>query len=512
MRYAVPLPLILLISLVLPAFAQQEAKATVQLAESYLSPYAGEDATGDHVVALWQFDGDEAAKDLSGHGHDLRLQGAQFSPDGKFGGALETFPGWPVEDAPHRASAKVHPDLTPRGAFTVEMWIRPKPDMKGYPESFLLDNRYVDKTGMQLVLSAESGALRNLRMELGFGADTEVFASDRAPFEVDVWTHVAFTYDGAGTGSFFINGSLAGTRTAPGRKDVAPGVKDLMIGDRVGSYYHGFPGFIDQVRICKGALEFRPAAFLVPVQRKVFVRMEPEATISLDITNKLRTTVSGARAVFQITGMPPQTVELPDLGPGETHRAACRLDTTLRPDDYSLVATIQVPSDPPFTATERFLLTIVPRKLPNTMPVLMWGAGLKEIDRLKTSASPTPSAWARTTGHLGSESRRRDPSSEKGRGRPDRGHGQCPAQRDLLHRQPVSWPLGAGTRRVRAGETRRPAHRQGARRLRQRPGDPRVLLQRGRVGGTDLRRPPRPGIRADPHGSARRDSGLFPRA
>lgn len=383
MRYAVPLPLILLISLVLPAFAQQEAKATVQLAESYLSPYAGEDATGDHVVALWQFDGDEAAQDLSGHGHDLRLQGAQFSPDGKFGGALETFPGWPVEDAPHRASAKVHPDLTPRGAFTVEMWIRPKPDMKGYPESFLLDNRYVDKTGMQLVLSAESGALRNLRMELGFGADTEVFASDRAPFEVDVWTHVAFTYDGAGTGSFFINGSLAGTRTAPGRKDVAPGVKDLMIGDRVGSYYHGFPGFIDQVRICKGALEFRPAAFSVPVQRKVFVRMEPEATISLDITNKLRTTVSGARAVFQITGMPPQTVELPDLGPGETHRAACRLDTTLRPDDYSLVATIQVPSDPPFTATERFLLTIVPRKLPNTMPVLMWGAGLKEIDRLK---------------------------------------------------------------------------------------------------------------------------------
>ena len=170
----------------------------------------------------------------------------QFSPDGKFGGALETFPGWPVEDAPHRASAKAHPDLTPRGAFTVEMWIRPKPDMKGYPESFLLDNRYVDKTGMQLVLSAESGAMRNLRMELGFGADTEVFASDHAPVEVDVWTHVAFTYDGAGTGSLFINGSLAGTRTAPGRKDVAPGVKDLMIGDRVGSYYHGFPGFIDQ--------------------------------------------------------------------------------------------------------------------------------------------------------------------------------------------------------------------------------------------------------------------------
>ena len=40
----------------------------------------------------------------------------------------------------------------PSTAFTVEMWIKPKPEIEGYPDSFLLDNRYVDESGMQLIL------------------------------------------------------------------------------------------------------------------------------------------------------------------------------------------------------------------------------------------------------------------------------------------------------------------------------------------------------------------------
>jgi hypothetical protein len=36
--------------------AQEVEEAVVQLAEPFDSPYTGDDASGDHVIALWQFD------------------------------------------------------------------------------------------------------------------------------------------------------------------------------------------------------------------------------------------------------------------------------------------------------------------------------------------------------------------------------------------------------------------------------------------------------------------------
>ena len=106
----------------------QEARE-VQLAEPFDQQYAGDDATGEHVIALWQFDGDEPHLDVSGRGHDLQLRGAEFVPEGKFGGALESFRGWPEEDVPHQAIARSDPRLTPKGAFTIEMWICPRPEL-----------------------------------------------------------------------------------------------------------------------------------------------------------------------------------------------------------------------------------------------------------------------------------------------------------------------------------------------------------------------------------------------
>ena len=366
------------------AIAQEAEEGTVQLAEPFRSVYAGDDATGDHVIALWQFDGDAPEKDVSGHGHDLTLQGGEFVPEGRFDGALECFCGWPVEDKPHRAFAKSSPDLTPSGAFTVEMWIKPKPELEGYPDSFLLDNRYVDKSGFQLILGgAGGGEARKLRMMLGFGKDTETYSSDPFAYEVGVWHHIAFTYDAAGTGRFFVDGAAMGTTTQTGRARIATGKKNLIIGDRVGSYYHGFPGYIDQVRICNGALEFRPAGFDVVSLRKAFVRMEEAPVIKFAVTNKLRTKITGAKAYFMLGGMTVQEVVIPELEPGGQHVIDYKLDSSLRPDTYSLRATIEIPGEEPYRSTEEFEVTIVPRPLPHRMPVVMWGAGLGEVDRLK---------------------------------------------------------------------------------------------------------------------------------
>lgn len=359
------------------------AQAPVRLAEPFENAYTGEDATGDHVIALWQFEPGAETADSSGNGHELRLKGAQFVATGRFGGGLESFRGWPDVDQPHQAIAANRPELSPKGAFTIELWICPKPDLEGYPEAFVLDKKYVDQTDYQLTLSAAGphGSRRWL-MRLGFGAETVTWQSDDLRYEPGVWHHVAFVYDGAGTGSFYIDGRAMGSTTQPGYGSIAPGTKDLHIGDRVGSYYHGFPGYIDEVRICKGALQFLPARFRLVSRRRAFVRMEQGASLSFELTNHRREELSGARASFALGSLPALTVDLPTLPSGARHPVELPLDTTVRPDEYPLRATIELPGDPPYRSTETFAVTIVPRPLPHRMPVVMWGSSLDELDRL----------------------------------------------------------------------------------------------------------------------------------
>jgi hypothetical protein len=358
------------------------ADDAVQLAEAWNSPYVGTDATGNHVVGLWCFDAGGELADSSGHGHDLTLNGARITEDGRFGGCLESWRGWPDEDTPHQARTRAAPELTPKGPFTVEMWIKPKPEIAGYPDSFLLDSRYVDESGMQLILSGDSGAGRRLRMLLGTGDEHPEWTSNQYAFEPDVWHHIAFTYDGRGSGRFYVNGTDQGGDDQPEYGAVAPGTKPLTIGDRVGSLYHGFPGYIDQVRICQGVLEFRAATFAPVSPRRVFVRMEQQATVSFALINQQREAMTGAKATFSLGGIPLAPVSVPDLAPGERHMIELELDTRLRPDVYRLAATVEIDSERPYRSTQNFDITIVPRPLPHKMPVVMWGNALGQMDWL----------------------------------------------------------------------------------------------------------------------------------
>jgi hypothetical protein len=99
---------------------------SAEQAEPWESAYVGEDTTGEHVIGYWNGDGEgETVADLSGNGHDGVLEGAVRRPDGRFGGCLESFAGWPVEDVCLRIRIKDAERLSPRGAFTVEMWVWP---------------------------------------------------------------------------------------------------------------------------------------------------------------------------------------------------------------------------------------------------------------------------------------------------------------------------------------------------------------------------------------------------
>jgi len=368
-----------------PALAQPPA---VKFSETWQAEYAGEAATGTQVIGLWQFNAGNELTDASGHGHALNLVGAQIRSEGRFGGALETFCGWPVEDKPHRAVIENHPDLSPKGPFTIELWMCPKPELNvDYPEAFLIDKKYVAHTDYQLILTgADQDNRRYLQASLGFGDSSETWHSLPAKFEPGQWYHVAFCYDGQGTASFLVNGVPWGSNKVSGRWAIVPGDHFVSLGDRIGSYHHGFPGLIDQVRISSGVLEFRKAKFERISDRGCFVRMEPNANVRCAVTNLQPVPLTAATVRIGLRGFDVQETTLSDLGPGESTVIEHPFDTRLRPGDYTLQAKLTTVEPEPYTTGDSFSLRLVARRPPHQFPVLMWGiegSVPQEIERLK---------------------------------------------------------------------------------------------------------------------------------
>jgi len=326
----------------LNASAQQTGP---RLCEPWQSEYAGVEATSAYVIGLWQFNAGAETADASPNGHKLQLQGATISPNGRFGSCLESYRGWPDKDEHHAAIAPNDPALWPPGAFTLELWIKPKPDLEGYPDAFLLDKKYVAHDDYQMILGAASAqGLRRVRVNLGFGRDSATYTSNEAKFEPTAWYHLAFVYDGAGKGSFYLNGVAFGGAEIPGRKSISPGKHPLSIGDRIGSYYHGFPGFIDQVRLSQDALEFRRAGFQFVSDRTSFVRMEQPATLRFAVTNLQRSDLTGGLAHVSVEGGEKQ-FPLAAIASGATQMIDYPLDTRLRPGEYQVKARIELVGD-----------------------------------------------------------------------------------------------------------------------------------------------------------------------
>ncbi len=361
------------------------AEPEVRLCEPWQAAYSGGDANGEQVIALWNFDGEHPLEDASGGGHDLVLEGAEVNPQGRFGAGLQSHRGWPVEDRPHRARAADADTLSPRGPFTIELWIRPQPELDAdYPESFLVDKKYVDDTDYQLILgSADRNGARVLRACLGFGNDSSTWYSDPIRFEAQRWYHLALTYDAEGTARFFVDGVPRGSQSKSGRGAIAPGKRFLTIGDRNGSYYHGFPGIVDQVRISRGVLEFRSAGFERTSARTVFARGEADRSQRFRVTNLRRAVLQQGTVTIRCEDMPDKQVKLEGLASGASVEVDYPLATNLRPDAYRLTARVEVAQPAAYEAEETFSIRIVPRQLPGRFPVVIWGGIADDLQRAR---------------------------------------------------------------------------------------------------------------------------------
>ncbi|MBN2449262.1 MAG: hypothetical protein JXR77_02670 [Lentisphaeria bacterium] len=355
--------------------------------------YEGTDATGPQVIALWQFLPGRETEDSSGHGHGLSLRGAStFSPAGRFGSCLESHPAGPDRDHPVGAQARDHDALSPAGAFTLELWLKPKKEMGDAKQVFLVDKKYFHyakdvpqaNTDYCFYLERSGPWEFRLRASLGFGTDSVWSSSRPVPLAADTWVHLAFTYDGAGVSRFFVDGEPVGKAVHEGRGAVTPGSYALTIGDRVGSTHVGCPGTIDQVRLCNGVAPAFAGALTVGVQagRTVFRRLETSAAVAVVVEND----TSGALEEVTYEVLLGETAEggtLGRLAAGQSQTLTVPVDTRLRAGVYPLRVTVTGRgAGGPLQCEASLEIRLVPRPPPDRMPVVMWGGG--NLDTLQS--------------------------------------------------------------------------------------------------------------------------------
>lgn len=361
-----------------------------QQAEPWQLPYTGKDAQGPHVLGFWRFETGHEKDDSSSHGQTLTLSGASIHAEGKFGSCLECFPA--ETDTRHSATIPNHARLSPSGSFSLEMWVQAKPELASHPRHvFLVDKKYVSDQDYQLILDppAKDGS-RSWKAVLGFGTESQTWRTDQPlKLEPGTWTHLAMTYDAAGTLKFYVNGVPAGGGFKAGRGPVAPGKRALSIGDRGGSSYAGFPGLIDEVRITTGVREFRPMSLVDDNRRHVFIRSEPVPQLHYRVVNLQRVPLENVEASIILPHMEPVPFKAQRIEPGAALEMTAAFDTKLRPDQYEVEVRVSAQTDiGPVTTVERVPVRIVPRQSPHRMPVVMWGLGgveglSKNFDQLK---------------------------------------------------------------------------------------------------------------------------------
>ncbi len=361
--------------------------------------YSGPEANGPTVLGYWNFDGGETEflKDSSSHNHRATVRGAKPSPAGRFGGCLESSAGYPVIDESHSIHIANSPVLSPRGAFTIEMWIRGKDEDLFPPEvrPVLMDMKYIpgNHTGFMFSMTQEAGdGTRQFSMTIGLGGRSETWYSHPFQLKKEQWQHIALTYDAAGTMAFYLDGSELNRSTSEGAGAMAPSTRQLSIGDRSGSLYNGFPGFIDEVRITQGVREFRPIRFESTVGRFVAVRMSPQAKVTGEIVNQTGQPLTSGSLTAHLPGGDVQKINLKEIPKSGGQKIEFPVDSSLRPGEYEVELMVELPdwgaAGEGFQSRTTFPFVITPRPLQERMPVVMWGVGgtdnvIKEIPRLK---------------------------------------------------------------------------------------------------------------------------------
>jgi hypothetical protein len=203
-------------------------------------------------VADYSFDeeNDETQADTSGDGHTATVEGAEWTPHGRYGGAME-FKA--AEEDVLRIPASA--DLNFKEEFTLEAWVRPSG----------ATNKYAP-----LIDKQEGGGLGYFLYGGGSESDVPVGAADpgqehvqaHEPLPANTWSHVALVFVGNRTYLY-----VDGVEVQNGAAEPLTGEEgELEIGGSTDTADY-FDGRIDEVRIYNRGLD--PAEVAVDMENPI---------------------------------------------------------------------------------------------------------------------------------------------------------------------------------------------------------------------------------------------------
>ncbi len=188
----------------------------------------------DHLLFFATFDEDmgDQVKDHSDHGNDGKfVNGAKWSPDGKYNGCAEIRENLAHVNVPHNDLFNI------TDTITMEAWINPDEGFHGVERGIL-----IQKVGNYVLWFLNTGQIR-IADDTGEKLDTIGY-----PFEAGNWYHIAGILDAKSPRrEIYVNGELVAEDGAA--FDMAATAHPLQMGQKATDSTFQYLGLIDEVMV-----------------------------------------------------------------------------------------------------------------------------------------------------------------------------------------------------------------------------------------------------------------------
>ena len=220
----------------------------------------------EETVLLYLFDeeADDEATDLSEFENHGEMTDAEWTEDGKIGGALVFNGASSLIEVPH------HDSLLPGGdALTIEAWFKPASFPGGHP--VIARKGSVAESGWGF--DTPGGKIRGF---VYTAPGNPVVAEGTTQMTLDTWHHLAMVYDGEAV-LVYLDGELDGE--APREGDINENEASVWIGKKANENIW-LDGTMDELRILNIAIS----------QEQIQEDMEEGIAFAVEVTGKLTTT------------------------------------------------------------------------------------------------------------------------------------------------------------------------------------------------------------------------------